>query len=207
MKRCDDTRLQDYVQGQLAAGEVAAVELHLAECADCSARVEEYNLLFADLAKLPMPPVPTGIPEAVLARLHPEGFAARLRERLTSPAARPIFASLTGIVAGLLLAFFREPLALFAGQTASTLLTGGTAELLRSINAGISQFTEWTVVVEVAIHGFLKLATVVRSLVDAVPGVVGRAWLLSLALTLAMALLLVRVVGHLRREEFGHAKH
>jgi hypothetical protein len=207
LKRCDDTRLQDYVQGQLAADEVAAVDRHVAECADCSRRVEEYRLLFADLAELPMPPVPPGIPDEVLARLTPVGFTARLRARLASPAARPIFASLTGIAAGLLLAIFREPLALYAGQTASALLTGGTEGLLRSVNTGISQFTEWTVILEVLVHGFLKLATVVRALIDVVPAVVGRAWLLSFALTLAMALLFVRLVGHLRREEFGHAKH
>lgn len=207
MNRCDDTRLQDYVQGQLADDEAAAVELHLSGCADCSRRVEEYQLLFADLAGLPMPAVPPGIPDAVLARLQPQGLGARLRRRLASPAARPVFASLTGVFAGLLVAIFREPLALFAGNMASNLLTGATAELLRSINAGISQIAEWVAFFDVAIQGLSKLASIVRSLVDAVPGVIGRAWLLAIALYLAMAVLLGRLVGHLRREEFGHAKH
>jgi hypothetical protein len=207
LNRCDDTRLQDYVQGQLAGDEVAELEFHLAECADCSKRVEEYHLLFADLAELPMPLVPPGIPDAVLARLQPEGALARIRRRLTTPAARPVFASLTGIIAGLLVALFREPLALLAGQVASSLLTGGAAELLRSINTGISQFADLAAFFDVAYQGLLKILTIARSLTDAVPWVIGRAWILAIALYLAMAVLIGRLVAHLRREEFGHAKH
>jgi hypothetical protein len=207
LNRCDDTKLQDYVQGQLDADEVASLELHLAECADCSKRVEEYHLLFTDLAELPMPLVPPGIPDAVLASLQPQGLLARLRGRLSSPAARPILASLTGIAAGLLVAFFREPLALFAGNTASHLLTGGAAELLRSITSGINQIADLAAFFDTAYQGFSKILTIGRSLTDAVPAVIGRAWLLSIALYLAMAVLIGRLVGHLRREEFGHAKH
>jgi len=205
---CDETRNQDYILDLLTPEEVAAQEEHLRRCVLCTRQVAEYRVLFSRLAEVPMPAVPAGIPERVLARLHPEpeGAWARMRNRIAAIIARPLTVPIAGIASGLLLALFRERLLLYVGRMTSDILTGWTAELIRGVRTGISQYSDWTVILEVAIGLVLKLEPLVRALTGAAPALVGWVPLLLIALSLAMALLFWRLLGQLRREEYGHAK-
>lgn len=208
MTPCDETRNQDYVLGFLTPEEIEAQEEHLKRCVLCTRQVAEYKVLFARLRELPMPAVPAGIPEGVLARLQPQPESAwdRLRNRIAGFIAKPLTVPIAGIVSGLLLFLFREPLLLHVGRVTSNILTGWTADLIRGVDTGINQFTDLTVLLETALQLVLKLEPLVRALTGTAPALVGWVPLLLIALSLAMAVLIWRIVGQLRREEYGHAK-
>lgn len=93
MRHPDRARLNDYADGLLSAEKAAAVEEHLAVCADCRQLVEDVRALTADLAALPRdvppprdlrPPVPRRAPRrwlriaAAVALLLGAGAAAVL---------------------------------------------------------------------------------------------------------------------------------
>jgi len=68
-------RLSAYLDGDLRRDERTAVEAHLAECAECSRRLEEYARLDVLARKLPVEP-----PEDYF-----ESFSGRVRARLENP--------------------------------------------------------------------------------------------------------------------------
>lgn len=67
---CDGVRIGEYFDGELAGSERAAVDSHLAACAECRRDIEELRRLEGLLAR-----VPAGIPQDA------DGLARRVRER------------------------------------------------------------------------------------------------------------------------------
>jgi anti-sigma factor RsiW len=207
LNACDENRIQDYVLGNLPADEAARLEEHLLGCASCQREVEEYQLLFQELGTLPAPPTPTGIPEAVLARLGSQTWLARLRRRMGIDAERPVAAALAGIVAGILIAIFRDPILLALGQLAGGIVTDGSAELVRGLQTAIGEITKWTVVLEVVLNAIAHLEPLARALGGVLTAAVRQPSGLTILLVLATMLLMGRLVGRARREELSHANH
>jgi predicted anti-sigma-YlaC factor YlaD len=55
MKLCPETlKVQDYLDGELAAAEVARFEAHLAGCRECEAEVAAYRVVFSELRSVPL---------------------------------------------------------------------------------------------------------------------------------------------------------
>jgi len=83
MNRCRESRrVQSWLEGDLAAGQAAAFEAHLATCAVCAAEVKAYRSLFASLSHdllLAADPGPE-LTERILDRVVP----SRLRRRWVS---------------------------------------------------------------------------------------------------------------------------
>ncbi len=52
-KHIDDTQLNDYVEGLVSEDVARVVDVHLAACEECSARLEALTLLLSELAGLP----------------------------------------------------------------------------------------------------------------------------------------------------------
>lgn len=206
MNGCDEIRIQDYVLGSVTAGETARLEEHLRDCASCRREVEEYELLFRELGELPTPPTPAGIPEAVLARLDVRSWHARLRRSLGIYAERPVAAACAGIVAGLLIAVFRDPILLGLGQLAGMLATDGSAGLIGGIQNALTAFTKSTVVLEVLISAIAHLEPLARALGEVLLRSLRQPSGLTMVLVLFTLLVMGRLVGRVRREEFSHAK-
>ncbi len=204
MKPCDDIRNQDYGLGLLDENEAAEHVVHLAECRRCTREVEAYRVLFDRLAELPDPPLPAGIPEAVLSLLEPERFWSRVRRRFTLP--RPVAAILAGGLAGVVLGFFREPIQLLLGRATRGLVTGGTTDLLDGIRTATDRLTDSTVLLEFLVSWAWKLRPVVHAIGEALPTLAGQTSLLTIGLILATALLFRRLVGQAKREDLSHAR-
>lgn len=62
-------RLQAFLEGDLPAGERAPIEEHLAACAGCSAELDAWRVLFADLSELAPTTPRTGFADRVMARV------------------------------------------------------------------------------------------------------------------------------------------
>ena len=204
MKPCDETRNQEYLLGTLPPGEAAQLEEHLAHCSSCARRVEEYRSLFRALAEIPMPPVPEGLDEAVIARVRPGSRAARLWWQWAPQVGRPLLGALASGVAAVCLAIFHEPLLLFFGKLTSGMVTGGTGEFIARLHQSLNDLSTLTVVIHAVVGVLLKLGPVIRALGDAVRTLPGQTSVLSIALSVATALFLGRAVGHLGREKLGH---
>jgi anti-sigma factor RsiW len=72
MKTCPDFELlQDYLDGELVAEQVRAVEEHLAGCADCAREVASYRLVFERLENLPLWEPSPALVDRVLAEAMP----------------------------------------------------------------------------------------------------------------------------------------
>ena len=87
-------RLLPYQRGELAAAERAAVEAHLAECAECRAALADFAAIAARLERAPEPAPP----------IHWGAFRAELRESLarrSAPERRGRRWSLGGLPAAL----------------------------------------------------------------------------------------------------------
>lgn len=78
--RCRDVldRLSDYLDGDLAPGDVAAVDAHLRGCAWCERFGGEFAATVTDLRRQLETPTPL-----------PAGMAERLRQRLRVPGGPP----------------------------------------------------------------------------------------------------------------------
>ncbi|MBM4182666.1 MAG: hypothetical protein FJ207_00410 [Gemmatimonadetes bacterium] len=63
-------RMQAFLEGDLPQGERGPVEEHLAACLRCSAELEAWRLLFADLSDLAVPAPRTGFADRVMARVE-----------------------------------------------------------------------------------------------------------------------------------------
>lgn len=68
----NDTLLNEYLDGYLSAAQTAEVETHLATCAECAARAESLQVLFATLDDLPDVPLNKDFSNSVLRALRPE---------------------------------------------------------------------------------------------------------------------------------------
>jgi anti-sigma factor RsiW len=72
-------RLDDWVGDELAPGERAEVDLHLAGCAECRAEAEGLRSLLAEIGALPHEILPANeLWTGIAARLEPRGSAAAL---------------------------------------------------------------------------------------------------------------------------------
>lgn len=63
-------RMQAFLEGELPQGERGPFEEHLAACARCSAEIEAWRVLFADLSGLATPAPRSGFAERVMARVE-----------------------------------------------------------------------------------------------------------------------------------------
>jgi anti-sigma factor RsiW len=75
MTHFDEFILNAYLDGELAAEEVAAVAEHLATCASCRAQVTTLGQLFARLERTPDVPIEADLTGRVLAQLAAERWA------------------------------------------------------------------------------------------------------------------------------------
>lgn len=108
-------RIQDLLDGQLAAHEERTLRAHVAQCPSCAARLERFAVLFAVLADAPLAEPSPALTERILDRALPSrvrsrwvrtfgmGYAATLAVVLgvslawaTQPGARTFAAWLTG---------------------------------------------------------------------------------------------------------------
>jgi hypothetical protein len=137
-------RLSDYIDRELVADERSRVDTHLGSCGDCRRELEELRATVTLLQRLPEPPLPPGIGDAVLARIaRGEGRETRvhslLRRTLEPRWIAPLAAGLAGLFFLVETRDFGVPAQLPASgpQTADTgsvrptpysLLLGGAAE-------------------------------------------------------------------------------
>lgn len=91
-------RMQAFLEGDLPTGERSPIEEHLASCVRCSAELDGWRVLFADLAGLAAPAPRAGFADRVMAGVEisaPVPLGARLAARVRagvaalSPRARP----------------------------------------------------------------------------------------------------------------------
>lgn len=96
-----------YLDGRLADEERAAVERHLAACADCRTRLAELRGLFAVLAEWPAVEPSAGFAAAARARLEAEAQADAPRQAWWQFGLRPAYAgALSAVVLILLVVVF-----------------------------------------------------------------------------------------------------
>lgn len=207
MNFCHTDRNQDYVLGALSANEVEQLEQHLLACARCTREVEDFRLLFSSLEALPLPIVPSGIADSVIERLSPRPVWAPLIDRLSAWTRQPAFAAAAGIVAGLVLSLFRDPLALQFGRLTGGVVAGASASLASGLTGVLHSVKELTAVLDVFARLLTKSDPILRAFRGALETVSGPATLISVLLSLATVLVLGRMVGQIRREELSHAKH
>lgn len=201
VRGCDEIANQEFVLGTLSREESEIRATHLESCAACARQVEEFRGLFAALAALPMPPVPEGIADSVVARLR-----RRALLRIEEAASRPLAAAILGGALGLLIALMRGPLTLFFGQRIHGLLTGGSAGFLQGLRIVMKNFLDGVVLMHSFLDAVLNVGSLIQQLGGAVKAIPGSTVLLTLALFLATALLIGRAVTHLGRENLGHAR-
>jgi len=105
MNLCEQNpRIQDYLDGELAASEGAAMRAHLASCAECAGELERYRRTFASLDRLPMLEPSPLLTERIMDRVLP----SRVRRRWV----RTVGWSYAGALAALLVAsvlWFSQP--------------------------------------------------------------------------------------------------
>ena len=68
MKHLEDAEIQRYLEGT-CGDETGALERHIEACGLCTSRLEEYRLLFSQLAEDTAMPVFSDLPDRVIARL------------------------------------------------------------------------------------------------------------------------------------------
>lgn len=201
MNRCDEDRIQDYILEILPPDERLDLERHLTSCASCSAKSDQYRLLFLELKALPFPPVPTGIADAVLARLQPSPALAAPRRR------RVAFAFGSLAMLGLLMAIFHRPVLLLFGRITGGFATGLASELVAGLREVLGRSAEVAVILHLFVDAAVKLEAVFRVLGEVLLAVPDRTIAGTLALSLATALLLGRLLGQIRKEKFGHVEY
>ena len=202
MRGCDEIANQEYLLGTLTPEESARREAHLESCAACSREVEEFRALFAELADLPMPAVPEGIADSVVARVRRRTIFA-----VEEAASRPLVGAVAGGVVGLILTLLRHPLVLFFGRGIHQLLTDGSSGVLHGLRLVLRNLLDGTVLLHTFLDALLKVEPLTQQLGEAAKTIPGSTVLLSFALFLATALLIGRAVTHLGREKLGHARH
>jgi len=206
---CSADRVQDYLLGALPADEASDLERHLQSCARCAREAEQYASLFGAIRDLPLPAIPPGIAEAVIARLRPEPESVWARAlRFAARVARtPDFAAGAGIAVGLLLALYPPPVLRIvagpAGRILADIATGASA----AIKGVVGDFLVLTGILEHLARLLVVLKALVRIPGDALMTLPSQVSLMSVALTLLMALCLGWLVGQVRREKLSHAKH
>jgi anti-sigma factor RsiW len=205
-RTCDDVRNQDFALESLPAEESAWLEAHLIDCPACASRVEQYRALFRGLADLPLPAVPGGIADAVLARLEPKPQARRSRPFVGELIHRQILAlPLVLALAGVVI-ILREPLALLFARMVGTVVAGGAAQLVTSLRGVLDGFSTVAVLVRPVVSVFLKLEPILKGLGEALRALPAQASTPSVLLSLATAILLARLLAQVRRERPSHAK-
>lgn len=73
MEHLGEVWVDRYLDGDVSAGERAAIEAHLVGCAACRGEVAAGRALFAAFRALPIAPVPVDLTPRVLRRVGPEG--------------------------------------------------------------------------------------------------------------------------------------
>ena len=206
MNRCDPDRNQEFVLDLLAGEKRVAHERHLSGCPACAEDVARYRALFEELRDLPMPPVPAGIPEAVLSMLAPESRRDPIRRLLEPLLDRPIAAALAGGVSGLGIALLYRPAQMLAGRAAGEILADATRWLVKGLDGVVQQVLGWTVVVEIAAGWAQKLAPAFRLVGESATVLVEPSSYFTLGISLATVVVLRLVFGQTQREEFGHVR-
>jgi predicted anti-sigma-YlaC factor YlaD len=98
MKTCPESaRLQDLLDGELAAAEEQRVREHAAGCATCTAELTLYARVFESLGRAPLYDPGPALTERVLARVLP----ARARRRLVAALGWAYGAAFAACIAGL----------------------------------------------------------------------------------------------------------
>jgi anti-sigma factor RsiW len=64
--------LDRFAEGDFVPGETAALGAHVAACADCRRKVEEYRAFFGALGRLPVPDLPPGFAVRILDAILPK---------------------------------------------------------------------------------------------------------------------------------------
>lgn len=205
-RTCDDVRNQEYVLDGLPAEERAWLEAHRMDCPACAIQIERYRALFRGLADLQLPSVPTGIADAVLARLQPSPPARRPLPFIEVLTRRPILilpvviALAAGIIA------LREPLTLLFARIVSTAVAGGATQLVTGLRGVLDGFSTVAILVRPVVTAILKLEPILKGLVEAIRALPAQAFSPTVLLSLATAILLARLLAKVRREKPSHAK-
>ena len=72
MKRCKESiRLQDFLDGELAPGEVVAFRAHLAGCPECAAELASFQSVIATLERVPLLVPSAGLTGRILEQVLP----------------------------------------------------------------------------------------------------------------------------------------
>lgn len=77
------SKLFDYYDGALIKEEEQEISLHLSECSQCQAEIEQWEKLKEALFKQEIPPLPAHFAENVMAKIH----------NMPAPNTYPVFAS------------------------------------------------------------------------------------------------------------------
>lgn len=92
-KHLSAERMQAFLEGEIPERDLPSVEEHLHACARCSAEVDGWRVLFADLGDLSAHRPHEGFAERVLSRVTPaapQPLAARVRERVEAGLVGPV---------------------------------------------------------------------------------------------------------------------
>jgi predicted anti-sigma-YlaC factor YlaD len=136
MKTCPDFELlQDYLDGELVAEQVRAVEEHLAGCADCAREVASYRLVFERLENLPLWEPSPALVDRVLAEAMPAHPARWLRYAGWAYAAS-LVASLGAITVAATNVTARAWMATLAADAAKSVVRSFLF-VLQSVNEGL----------------------------------------------------------------------
>ena len=98
MHHLEDSQLNEYLDGSLAADVRLEVGAHLEACADCLMRLREFQLVFDSLA---------GLPDVRISHDLTPGILKRLPQKI-SRLWTPVFALQSGVVLGILVWFSSE---------------------------------------------------------------------------------------------------
>jgi hypothetical protein len=207
MSPCDDGRLQDLLLGGLTLEQVRETQLHLAGCASCRRSIEQFHQLFHALSAEPVPPVPGGIADAVLARLAEPTWLGRWKLRAAAFARRPAMAAGAGTLVGFGIALFQDTLWMLLARVLGGVVSGWATAVYSATSTLLERLVAWTALLESSVHWMVKVRTLVRVLGEAIRLIPAELPLLAAAAGLVLLLVVFRRVVHLRREKLSHAEN
>lgn len=135
MTHLNNTALNEYLDFVLEPARRAEVELHLATCPACAARLAELSTLFAALESLPDAPLERDLSSAVMDSIRRAKLAAQpaLSPKLRLAIAVQALAALALI--GIALPFATQALELASAPQFTSQLTATAADALATFNA------------------------------------------------------------------------
>ncbi len=127
MTRCPESaRVQDYLDGELAAEERRRFEAHLAGCGDCAAELALYRRVFAALEGAPLLEPRPALTGRILARVLPSQVRRRRRLAVLGWSyAAAVAASVAGLSLALVLPASRAALERLSGAASHRLVEAG----------------------------------------------------------------------------------